>query len=224
LIRCGSKKTTTNKHRLIAPRGPRIIPTRADFLSRRNTQQQTMVSNHRITIDPAVCHAEAVIRGTRVQIMIVIGSLTGAWPQKKFSANTTFPRMTSVLHRRFGQPRCRNHGLSLKESAMAAKKIKPTHPGAILRAEFMEPVGITAYALAKALHVPLPRVNDIAREKRAISPEMAVLLSTYFGTSDSYWINLQGHYDLLIARDRVAKQVARIQPHPHDATGALQPI
>lgn len=88
----------------------------------------------------------------------------------------------------------------------------------------MEPVGITAYALAKALHVPLPRVNDIVREKRAISPEMAVLLSTYFGTSDGYWINLQAHYDLEMAKDRVAKQIARIQPHPHDANGALRVI
>src|SRR5246500_719602 len=98
---------------------------------------------------------------------------------------------------------------------MAARKIKLSHPGKILREEFMEPVGLTAYALAKALDVPLPRVNDIVREKRAISPEMAVLLSAYFGTSDRYWINLQSHYNLEIARDRVAKQAARIQPHPH---------
>ena len=88
----------------------------------------------------------------------------------------------------------------------------------------IEPVGLSAYALAKALGVPLPRVNDIVREKRAISPEMAVLLSKYFGTSDGYWTNLQSHYDLEMAKDRVAKQVARIQPHPHDETGALQPI
>jgi plasmid maintenance system antidote protein VapI len=51
-----------------------------------------------------------------------------------------------------------------------------------------------------------------------------VLLSIYFGTSDSYWINLQGHYNLVVARDRVAKQAARIQPHPHDENGALQAI
>lgn len=88
----------------------------------------------------------------------------------------------------------------------------------------MDPVGLSAYALAKSLDVPLPRVNDIVREKRAISPEMAVLLSAYFGTSDGYWINLQSHYDLEIAKDRVAKQVARIQPHPRDETGALQPL
>jgi plasmid maintenance system antidote protein VapI len=53
---------------------------------------------------------------------------------------------------------------------------------------------------------------------------MAVLLSKYFGTSDGYWINLQSHYDLEMARDRVAKQAARIQPHPHDESGALQPV
>ncbi len=107
---------------------------------------------------------------------------------------------------------------------MAAKKIKLAHPGRILREEFMEPDGLSAYALAKAIGVPLPRVNDIVREKRAVSPEMAVLLSAYFGTSDGYWINLQSHYDLERAKDRVAKQAARIQPHPHDASGVLQPI
>ena len=107
---------------------------------------------------------------------------------------------------------------------MAVKKIKLAHPGKILREEFMEPVGLSAYAVAKALDVPLPRVNDIVREKRAISPEMAVLLSAYFGTSDGYWINLQSHYDLEMAKDRVGKQAARIQPHPHDESGVLQPI
>jgi addiction module HigA family antidote len=107
---------------------------------------------------------------------------------------------------------------------MAARKIKLTHPGKILRVEFMEPVGLSAYALAKALDVPLPRVNDIVREKRSISPEMAVLLSAYFGTSDGYWINLQGHFDLEVAKDKVGKQAARISPHPHSADGSLQPV
>jgi addiction module HigA family antidote len=107
---------------------------------------------------------------------------------------------------------------------MATKKIKLSHPGKILREEFMEAVGLSAYALAKALAVPGPRVNDIVREKRGISPEMAVLLSTYFGTSEGYWINLQSHYDLMMAKGRVAKQAARIHPHPHDESGALQPV
>jgi addiction module HigA family antidote len=107
---------------------------------------------------------------------------------------------------------------------MATRKIKLTHPGKILREEFMESVGLSAYALAKALSVPLPRVNDIVREKRSISPEMAVLLSAYFGTSDGYWINLQAHFDLENAKDRVGKQASRINPHPRDDSGALQPI
>jgi antitoxin HigA-1 len=107
---------------------------------------------------------------------------------------------------------------------MASRKIKLSHPGKILREEFMKPVGLSAYSLAKALYVPLPRVNDIVREKRSISPEMAVLLSAYFGTSDSYWINLQAHVDLELAKDKVAKQAARISPHPHSADGRLQPV
>jgi len=107
---------------------------------------------------------------------------------------------------------------------MAARKLKLAHPGRILREEFMEPIGLSAYALAKSLDVPLPRVNDIVREKRSISAEMAVLLSAYFGTTDGYWINLQSHYDLEMAKDRIGKHAARILPHPHDASGNLQPV
>jgi addiction module HigA family antidote len=107
---------------------------------------------------------------------------------------------------------------------MAVRKIKLAHPGKILRQEFMEPVGLSAYALAKSLGVPLPRVNDIVREKRSISPEMAVLLSAYFGTSDGYWINLQAHFDLEMAKDKVGKQAAQINPHPRGANGTLRPV
>ena len=90
---------------------------------------------------------------------------------------------------------------------MAARRLKPTHPGKILWKEFMEPTGITAYALAKVLHVSLSRLNYTIREERAISPDLAVLLSVYFGTSDWYWIKLQAHYDLEMAKRRLAKQV-----------------
>jgi len=75
-------------------------------------------------------------------------------------------------------------------------------------------VGLSAYALAKALSVPLPRLTDIVREKRSISPKMAVLLSAYFGTSDGCWFNLQAHFDLEMAREKVGKQASRIWPHP----------
>jgi len=107
---------------------------------------------------------------------------------------------------------------------MAARKIKLAHPGKMLRQEFMEPVGLSAYALAKSLGVPLPRVNDIVREKRSISAEMAVLLSAYFGTSDGYWIHLQAHFDLEMAKDKVGEQAAQINPHPHGANGTLRPV
>lgn len=107
---------------------------------------------------------------------------------------------------------------------MAARKIKSALPGKLSREEFMEPLGLTAYALAKALAVSRPRVHDIVREKRSISPEMAVLLSAYFGTSDGYWINLQAHFDLEMAKNKVGKQAARISPHRHGADGSLPPV
>ena len=110
------------------------------------------------------------------------------------------------------------------EAVMATKKLKLAHPGKILREEFMEPVGLSAYALAKSLGVPLPRVNDIVREKRSISPHMALFLAAYFGTSDDYWLNLQAHYDLEMARNKIGKQAARIRPHPHHPNGVLQPV
>jgi antitoxin HigA-1 len=62
------------------------------------------------------------------------------------------------------------------------------------------------------------------REKRSISPEMAVLPSAYFGTSDGYWINLQAHFDLGMAQEKVGKQTARISPHPHGVDGTLQRV
>src|ERR1700683_4200119 len=107
---------------------------------------------------------------------------------------------------------------------MATRKIKLAHPGKILREEFMEPVGLSAYGLAKALDVPLPRVNDIVREKRSISPEMAALLSAYFARSDGYWINLEAHFDLEMPKDKDRKQAPRISPHPHGADGSLLPV
>ncbi len=72
----------------------------------------------------------------------------------------------------------------------------PIHPGELLREEFLEPMGITAYRLAKDIGVPAPRVYDIVGEKRGISADTALRLSRYFGMSEGYWINAQAHYDL----------------------------
>jgi addiction module HigA family antidote len=70
------------------------------------------------------------------------------------------------------------------------------HPGEILLTEFMEPLGLTAYRLAKDIQVPAPRVGDIVRGKRAISADTAIRLGIYFGLPAQFWLNLQNEYDL----------------------------
>ncbi len=79
------------------------------------------------------------------------------------------------------------------------KPVFAVHPGEILRTEFMEPLGITAYRLAKELHVSAPRMNDVVRGKRAISADTALRLGKFFGTSAQMWLNLQNDYDLRLA-------------------------
>ena len=73
------------------------------------------------------------------------------------------------------------------------------HPGEILKEEFMQPLSLTAYRLAKDLHVPAPRVNDIVRGKRAITADTAIRLGIYFGLPAQFWMNLQTDYDLRLA-------------------------
>ena len=73
------------------------------------------------------------------------------------------------------------------------------HPGEILRTEFMEPLGLTAYRLAKDLHISAPRVNDLVRGKRGITADTALRLALYFGNSAQFWIGLQSGYDLWVA-------------------------
>jgi addiction module HigA family antidote len=150
-------------------------------------------------------------------------------PDHSFSGNSANPSLDAKAGGRWCE-KLPNGGsivhLSVvyTDPGMASRKLTLTHLGKIFREEFMEPISLSAYALAKALGVSLPRVNDIVREKHSISPDMAVLLSAYFGTSDGYWINLQRHLDLAMAKDRVGKQAARISPHPHGADGNLQPV
>ena len=90
-----------------------------------------------------------------------------------------------------------------------AKTFDPIHPGEILTEEFLEPLGMTAYQLAKEIGVPAPRVYDIARGKRAISADTALRLARYFGTSPEFWLNLQGHYDLELEEDRSGEKIER---------------
>ena len=79
---------------------------------------------------------------------------------------------------------------------MATNKMRPIHPGEILREEYLAPLGMSANALAMALHVPAPRVNDIVRERRAVTPDTALRLARYFDTTAQFWLNLQSSFDL----------------------------
>jgi antitoxin HigA-1 len=81
------------------------------------------------------------------------------------------------------------------------------HPGDILLTEFMEPLGITAYRLAKELNVPAPRVNDIVRGKRSITADTALRLGVYFGLPAQFWMNLQNEYDLRMANTSALSKI-----------------
>ena len=86
------------------------------------------------------------------------------------------------------------------------------HPGEILRGEFLEPMGISAYRLAVELRVSPPTVNDIVREKRGITPEMAARLAKYFGTSEQFWLNLQDAFAVHQVKAKLHKELKAIKP------------
>lgn len=86
-------------------------------------------------------------------------------------------------------------------------KIKPIHPGEILKEEFLDPLEISQYRLAKDINVPPIRINEIVKAKRAISPNTALRLARYFETSPEFWINLQSKYDLEIEKDNLESRL-----------------
>ena len=86
------------------------------------------------------------------------------------------------------------------------------HPGEILREEFLKPMGLSVYAVAKAIRVPSPRINDIVLEKRALTADTAVRLARFFGTSEQFWMNLQASFELRAAKAELAKELAKIRP------------
>ena len=92
---------------------------------------------------------------------------------------------------------------------MIKNGMRPVHPGEVLREDFLVPLGTTANALAKALNVPAPRINDIVRERRGVSPDSAMRLARYFGGDARSWLNLQAAYDLRVAEIAGAKRVER---------------
>ena len=92
---------------------------------------------------------------------------------------------------------------------MAKNGMRPVHPGEVLREDYLVPLNMSANALAKALNVPAPRINDIVRERRGVSADTAMRLARYFGGDARSWLNLQTAYDLRVAEIENAKRIER---------------
>ncbi len=92
---------------------------------------------------------------------------------------------------------------------MNEDKLDPIHPGEILLEEFLKPMGISQYRLAKDISVPPRRINEIVHGKRGVSADTALRLSRYFGLSEGFWIRLQARYDLEVEKDRLDKRLEK---------------
>ena len=88
-------------------------------------------------------------------------------------------------------------------------EMRPIHPGEVLREEFLVPLEMSAHALALELKIPPPRINDIVRERRAITPDTALRLARYFGSTPQFWLNLQTSHDLKIAERKTGSKIQR---------------
>jgi len=95
---------------------------------------------------------------------------------------------------------------------MSKRDIPPIHPGEILLEEFLEPMGISQYRLAKEIGVPARRINEIVHGKRAITADTALRLGRFFGMEAQFWVNLQTHYDLEVAEEALEGTLKRIKP------------
>jgi addiction module HigA family antidote len=89
------------------------------------------------------------------------------------------------------------------------KRLAPIHPGEVLLEEFLSPMGVSQYRLAKDIHVPPRRINEIVHGTRSVSADTALRLARYFGTSERFWLNLQSQYDLDIESDRIGERLEK---------------
>ena len=96
-------------------------------------------------------------------------------------------------------------------------KLRPIHPGAILREDFLRPLGLSSARLARALHVSEGRIRSIVRERRGITADTALRLARYFGTDVRSWLNLQTHYELQCAEDLAGTSLKAIRPLDHSS-------
>ena len=99
------------------------------------------------------------------------------------------------------------------------KKLSPVHPGEILSEEFLLPMNITQYRLAKAIGVDARRIHSIVHGERSITAETALLLSRFFGNSAAFWMGLQSQYDLEVAEDRLNEKLEDVATYPQAQTG-----
>jgi addiction module HigA family antidote len=90
-----------------------------------------------------------------------------------------------------------------------ARKLTPIHPGEVLLEEFLKPMGISQYHLAKDISVPPRRINEIVLGKRTVTADTALRLSRYLRTSERFWLNLQARYDLEVEKDRLGRRLTR---------------
>jgi antitoxin HigA-1 len=96
-----------------------------------------------------------------------------------------------------------------------SRKLRPVHPGEILREEFLKPLGLSMNALALDLHVPVTRIAEVVHERRAVTPDTALRLARYFNTTPEFWMNLQVAYDLETAKDKEQARIKRdVRPMP----------
>ena len=100
-----------------------------------------------------------------------------------------------------------------RKGARGRRDLPPVHPGEILLHDFLEPMGLSQYALSRATGLPAPRISEIIRGRRVITGETALRLARFFGTSPEWWMNMQAFYDLEVARVRFGTRVvAEVRP------------
>lgn len=95
---------------------------------------------------------------------------------------------------------------------MSQSSLAAVHPGEILLEEFMKPLGVTQYRLAKETDVPARRINEIVQGQRSVTADTALRLAKFFGTSEMFWLNLQAHYDLQIQKSKMGSRLSSLRP------------
>jgi antitoxin HigA-1 len=97
------------------------------------------------------------------------------------------------------------------------KKLAPVHPGEVLREDFLIPMDLSPYHVARACGVPRTRIERLAREQTPITADTALRLARYFGTTPGFWMNIQSQYDLECAADELVDVLRKIEPRTHEA-------